>query len=272
MNRAAAAIFLATSLLVLTGCPKRPLDFGPSGRIEDPEALLALVVKAEAQVETLRGEGRLRVESPQGSGPVNVSVAIARPGLLSLQTTDFINRPMAALVADGSSFQLYVVEENRFYRGPASPPNVSRFLPVVLPAEELVAVMLGEAPRIPHASAALTVDDDKRAYKLVLTQGGVTQTLWVHPTRHRVLESQVRGVDAYDLTFEDFTDAGPAYFPRTVTLVAARASTRVELRYAQVTLNAAPDTAAFTLEPPEGARVVEVDAAGRELPPAPPGS
>jgi hypothetical protein len=210
------------------------------------------------------------VESPQGSGPVNLSVAVARPGHLSLQTTDFINRPLAALVADGSSFKLYVVGENRFYQGPASPPNVSRFLPVVLPAEELVAVMLGEAPRIPHESLALSVDEDARAYRLVLTRGPVTQTLWVHPTTHRVLRSQVRGVDAYDLTFEDFSPAGATSVPRTVTLVAAKAATTVELRYAQVTLGEEPEQALFELEPPEGASVVDVDAAGRELPPAPP--
>ncbi|HEX8700074.1 MAG TPA: DUF4292 domain-containing protein [Myxococcaceae bacterium] len=267
MNRSLAAIFLA---LVLSGCPKR-IEFGPEGPIEDPEKLFELTSQAQANVLTLQGDAKLRVDSPQGSGTLSMFVAISRPGLLHLETFDFFNRPVAALVSDGQRFGLYQTEGHVFYQGPSSPENVSRFLPVVLPSEELVAVMLGQVPLIPAERKTLELDRDQGVYVLKLYRGGVTQTLHVDTKLHRVLRSEVRGVPGYDLAFDDLKEQGQnaVVFPKEVKLIAEAAETELRLRYSDVTLNGPPDLTLFELTPPEGARVIDVDARGREIPPAP---
>jgi hypothetical protein len=265
MNRALSAIFLA---IVLSGCPKR-IEFGPDGLIEDADKLFELTSQAQANVVTLQGDAKLRVASPQGSGTLSMFVAISRPGLLHLETFDFFNRPVAALVSDGQRFGLYQTEGHVFYQGPASPENVSRFLPVVLPSEELVAVMLGQVPFIPAERKTLELDRDEGVYVLRLYRGGVTQTLHVHTRFHRVLRSEVRGVPGYDLAFDDLKEQGPVIFPKEVKLIAEVAETELRLRYTDVSLNAPPDLTLFELTPPEGARVVEVDARGREIQPTP---
>jgi hypothetical protein len=269
MNRALAAIFLAVAFSgVLLGCPKR-IEFGPEGPIQDPEKLFELTSQAQANVLTLQGDAKLRVDSPQGNGTLSMFVAISRPSLLHLETFDFFNRPVAALVSDGQRFGLYQTEGHVFYQGPASPENVSRFLPVVLPSEELVAVMLGQVPFIPAERKTLEVDWDKGVYVLKLFRGGVTQTLHVHTLLHRVVRSEVRGVPGYDLAFDDLKEKGGVVFPKEVKLIAEVAGTELRLRYSDVTLNGPPDLTLFELAPPEGARVVEVDARGREIQPAP---
>jgi outer membrane lipoprotein-sorting protein len=265
MNRAAAAIFL---VVLCSGCPKR-IEFGPEGPIDDPEKLFQLTRQAQANVVTLQGDAKLRVNSPQGSGTLSMFVAISRPGLMHLETFDFFNRPVAALVSDGQRFGLYQTEGNVFYQGPASPENVSRFLPVVLPSEELVAVMLGQVPFIPAERKTLDLDRSEGVYVLKLFRGGVTQTLQVHPKFYRVVRSEVRGVPGYDLVFDDFKEKGTGVFPGEVKLLAESAETELRLRYSDVTLNAPPDLTLFELAPPEGARVVEVDARGREVRPEP---
>ncbi len=265
MNRSAALIFL---LLVCSGCPKR-LEFGPEGPIEDAEKLFALTLEAQANVVTLQGDAKLRVSSPQGSGTLSLFVAISRPGLMHLESFDFFNRPVAVLVSDGQRFGLYQTEGNLFYQGPASPENVSRFLPVVLPSEELVALMLGQVAFIPPERKTLALDRDEGVYVLKLFRGGVTQTLHIHTKYHRVVRSEVRGVPAYDLEFDDFKEKGSVIFPGEVKLISEVARTELRLRYSEVTLNAPPDLTLYELTPPEGARVVEVDAQGREVTPAP---
>jgi hypothetical protein len=265
MNRAAAAIFLA---VVCSGCPKR-VDFGPGGTLTDPQEVLMLLERAEGYVTTLEGDATLRVDAPQGRGSVRMFVAIARPGRVHLETLDFFDRPLGVLVTDGERFGLYQAQEGRYYCGPASPANVSRFLPVVVPSDELVKVMLGEAPRLRADTMRLETDREAGAYVLTLQAGDALQTLRVHPTHHRVLRSDVRGRPGYDLAFEDFTPAGQAVFPRRIELEAADARTRLELRYTNARLNAEPDPALFALEPPEGVPVVEVDAQGNERAPRP---
>ena len=110
--------------------------------------------------------------------------------------------------------------------GPASPPNVSRLLPVIIPGEELTAVMLGEAPRIPTEDVTLTVDEEERTYRLVLRRGEVIQTLWVHPQHFRVLKSEVRGAPAYDLLFDDFEVTGERRASRAASCSPVRTARR----------------------------------------------
>jgi hypothetical protein len=238
---------LATTALIAavgSGCPKR-LDFGPKGQITDAETLLKLVGAAEAQVETVQGEAKLGVRSPQGSGSLGMYLAVARPALLHLETMDFFGRPQAVLTTNGERFGLYQASEATFYEGPASAQNLSRFLPIQLPPRELTQLMLGQVPRIPFERASLSVDEREVAYKLVLEAGEVTQTVWVDTLTFRPLKSEVRGTRAYDLT-----------------LTAEAAKTVLELRYKDVTLNDAPDPAQFEIAAPPDVPVVALDEAG----------
>lgn len=263
MNRAAAAIFLA---LFCSGCPKR-IDFGPQGPITQAGELFRLVSAAQDQVGTLQGEGRLRVESPQGSGTVSAWLAVSRPGLLRVEMFDFFNRPIAVLVTDGQRFGLFQAQENTFYQGPATPRNLSRLLPVALPSEELVSVMLGKVPFIPPERMTLALDEKARVYVLTLHRGDVSQVLHVHPKYLRVVRSQVRGLQAYGLEYDNFKEQGELVFPREVTLRAPTSDTSLGLRYTGITLNESPDLTLFELSAPEGVPVIEVDEGGQSLPP-----
>ncbi|AEI68137.1 DUF4292 domain-containing protein [Corallococcus macrosporus] len=268
MNRAAAAIFL---VVLCSGCPKR-IEFGPEGELTDADTVYQRVVKNQDNVVTLEGDAKLRAELPDQSGTLSMFVAVTRPAMLHLETFDFFNRPLASLVSDGQRFGLYQAETNTWYQGPASPANVSRFLPVMLPGEELVPIMLGQVPLIPPERMTLALDRKKGVYVLTLYRGEATQILEVHTRHLRVMKSEVRGIPGYDLAFEDFLEQGGLIFPGRVSLEAKQAKTKLQVRYQQIKLNARPDLTLYEVVPPEGARVVEVDAAGRELPAGAPAS
>ncbi len=263
MNRAVAAIFLA---FVCSGCPKR-IDFGPTGQVTDAGELLQLVGAAQAQAVTVVGDGKLRVESPREKGSVSVYVAASRPGLLRMELFDFFNRPIAVLVTDGARFGLLQFQENTFYQGPATPRNLSRFLPVALPSEELVSIMLGQVPFIPASRMALRFDREEGLYVLTLQAGEATQRLHIHPTFLRVVRSDVEGVSAYDLEYDRFREREGLVFPEEVTLRSDAAQVLLRLRYTEISLNEGPDPTLFELIPPEGIPVVEVGEGGQSLPP-----
>lgn len=264
MNRALLAMFLA---FVLSGCPKQPppLDFGEVGEVTDPETLLTFIKAAEARVVTLEGESKLRIDSPQTKGTVTLFLSVSRPALLHFEPLDFFGRPQGLLVTNGERFMLYASDEGKTYVGPASPQNVSRFLPVVLPAEELVAILLGQAPRLVPEKMSLTTDQASGGYVLTLQRGDVVQTLIVDPKFHRVLESRVAGAAAYDLKFGELETEGPSVMPKEITLVSAATKTQVTIRYTDVKLNAPPDLTMFDLEPIPDLPVVEVDAFGHPV-------
>jgi len=250
--------------LACLGCTKR-ISFGPEGELRDAREVLARVDAAEAKVISLRGDGRLDVDSKDARGGVGLFLSVSRPALLHLEPLDFFNRPQGVLVSDGTTFWLYSVPESVVLTGPASPPNVSRLLPIVIPATELVSVMLGQAPRIDAESVELAVDEAQRTYRLTLTRGQVVQTLWVHPEHFRVLRSEVRGAPAYDLQFSDFLTTAQVAVPRRIVLASQAGEARLELRYKDVEVNGSLDLTDFEFEAPEGIPVTRVDAFGRAI-------
>lgn len=254
--------------LVIQACPRLPVDFGKDGEAKSPAELIKRIDLAEAAVVGLKGDGKLVVDAPQGKGSVAIFVGVQEPASVHLEQLDFFGKPQGVLVTDGKQFGLYLAEENRYYRGPASAPNLARFLPVVLPPEELAALLLGRVPRLPAEAQELRFEPEQGVYVLTLHRGAATQTLVVQPPTHRVIKSLVQGVRAYDLELGEVTAYGGVTVPKKLILDVAHAKTHLELTYKDITVNEPPDASLFDATPPEGMPVVEVDEKGvpREAP------
>lgn len=250
----AGILILAT---LFSGCPRRPVDLGKDGAPKSAEELLARVEFAEAQVTSLNGDAKLFVDSPQGRGAVDLFVAVAPPASLHIEQLDFFGRPQAVMITDGQAFGLF--QDGQFLRGPATPQNLGRLLPVVIPPHELAAVLLGRAPRIAYEALEMRFDDRQQVFVLTLKKGAATQTLEISAPSYRVTRSTAQGFDAYELRFSGLTEQNGVLLPKSVTLIAASAKTKLELTLKTVTLNEEPDPSMFVPEAPPDVPVVEVN-------------
>jgi hypothetical protein len=242
--------------MLFSACPHRPLDLGKDGAPTSAEDLLKRVEFAEAQVTSINGDAKLVIDSPQGKGAVDLFLAVAQPASLHIEQLDFFGRPQAVMMTDGTAFGLF--QDGRFMRGPATPENLSRLLPVVIPPQELAAVLLGRAPRIAHESLAMRFDDRTQHFVLTLKRGAAVQTLEISPPSYRVVHSSAQGFDAYEINFSDITEQNGVMLVKSVTLTAASAKTKLELTLKTVTLNEEPDPSMFVPEAPPDVPVVDV--------------
>jgi hypothetical protein len=265
-----AALLLVPLLAALSGCPRVKVDLGKDGAPTSADDLLRRIGTAESQIFAVKGDGRLVVDSPQGKGAVTIFAAVSHPAFIHLEQLDFFGRPQTVFVTDGTSFGLYDAQQGKYFRGPATAPNLSRFLPVVMPPTELASVMLGRAPRIQSQSREMRFDDALQVFVLMLKRGDVTQYLHVQPPSYRVVKSWAEGITAYELAFSDIAAPNPGVtLPKVAALEVAVAKTKLELTWKDITVNEAPDLTLFDLEPPEGVAVVEVDASGNPRQPPP---
>jgi len=255
-----AAMLIA--LAGLLGCPRRPVDFGPRGRVTDPQELLRLVGEAEHSASSISAEGQVSFDVPEGKLTVGAFASAAEPASLMIQANDFFGRPQSVLASDGERFGLWMAQEGAYYVGPATPANLARFLRVPLAPAEVVAMLLGRAPRIaPGAPWSLTVDGGERAY-LLSTTG---QRLWIDPITTRPVKSEIStGAGGYRVTFSDFQPAGDRAvpFPRRITLESLGAKAKIELSASKVTLNEQLDPSQFSPDPPEDVTPIELDETG----------
>jgi hypothetical protein len=230
----------------------------------DPKVILAKSLAVEQGVKSLKGDGRLTVHSPTAKGTTTVFVAVERPAKVHVEVLDFFGRPTVLWVSDGAVFGLFQGDQGVYCHGPASPENLSRFLPIRLPEGQLVQLLLGEPPRDGDARATASYDEGQNAYVLSLEGALGPQALTVEPGTFRIRRSVVQGGYPYQADFGDF-GGGPFHFPKRMRLDAKRDNTQLELRYTGVELNPSLPAALFVPQAPPAARVVEVDAEGRPL-------
>ena len=249
MNRRRWWLFL----LLLAGCPPR-VDVR-SAPPPDATTLLAEVDAVEAGVAALQSQAKAHVDARGKKGNVQMFVAVAAPASVHLEVLDFFGKPSGILISDGQQFVVLASDTGTWLRGAATSENVSRVLPVALPPDQLVAMLLGRAPRLPDPSPTLEVDPEKNLFRVTLRAGGRTQELWVDPTRRRVVRSHVDGPDAYTLTFDAFEDLRGTPIPRNIAFAGAGS---VALQYTDVRLGEQPDAALFVPQSRPGVPVEQI--------------
>lgn len=247
------------ALLVAGGCVRRA---PPPDLAADPAELLLQVERTQARVDRVQGEARVRIESPAGDGTVTQFLAAERPDRLRLDALDFFGNPAAVLVADGDRFALLDLRERVFYRGASSPENLARLLPLAIPARELVLLLLGAVPLAgrPVAIAPgdgvvrLTLEGADGAQRLDVGAGAA-----VHRSKFTPAPGKPPSPGRYDVAFHHFRELGGRPFPGEVRLDAPGAKVHLRLSWKEIEVNGVLPEGGFTLAPPPGVRIVELD-------------
>ena len=246
--------FYAAVCLLLCACPKPMV---PGGL--DAEGLYAQVQAAHRVPETLSCQAKAIIEAPENSGRWPLHILARRPGSLRLEGLTPLGDPAAILVADQGRFAFADLRNNVFFRGPATPRNLSRLIPAPLTADEIVALITGAVPDLPNG-VPQSAKREGDGYVLVLAAPGVLQSaglgddlrvLWVRRTSER-------GDILWEVTLEEHEATGGAQVPRVLHLEAPQAKTKVDLRLRNVVASEPPPANAFQLAPPPGSKIEEV--------------
>ncbi len=246
------------AVLFLAGCggahPR------PENAIEDPQVVLkALRERAEA-MSSLSGQLALEVWQKGERVRLRQLVLVQRPDKIRVDTLSPFDQPLSMMASDGASVSIYSLEKKRFWRGPATPDNLARLVPLRLEGDELAAVLRGSVPVLEGAEAAIDWDADVGCYRIDLTGPARRQRLCVEPKALRVLESSVwRGDELqYTAKFGQYTDEGPPV-PQRMRFEVPAEDLQVDVRVVDFKANPAVPEDAFAVEPPRGIEVEPLD-------------
>ena len=254
------AAVAALAALAACGPPRTP----PPALSLDPAELLAQVKAAQANVRSVRGEARVRVEGEAFKGAVRELVAAEKPDRLRVDTLDFFGNPVAQLATSGGRFTLYDARARVVYRGAATPANLARLVPLPLPADALVTILCGSAPLLDGRPAS--AEPGRGVVLLELAGDGRTQRLEIG--EHAAIERSERsGAGGYALRFEHFRFRPGGRLPNDLVLRSDSPSVKLELHWTDVEVNAVVEASLFRIDAPRGVRVVDLDAGGPEAPP-----
>jgi len=252
---------MAALALVAAGCPRRA---PPPDLSLEPGPLLAQVRAAQVKVRSVQGDARVSVDAQGQSGAVGQFLAAAPPDRLHVESLDFFGNPAAVLVAADGRFALWDSRARVFYRGRATPENLARLVPLPLTAEELVAVLCGGAP-LPGEAVAAEAGRGTVRLELAGPEGEATLHVGEGAAVERA-ELRPAGRPAWTVAGDVYRQRAGVRFPTDVALRAASPKVKLDLHWKDVEVNGELDPGLFRLEPPPGARVVDLDSASGASP------
>lgn len=259
---------LAAAAAALAACtPRVP----PPDLSLEPAPLLAQVQAAGAAVTRVQGDARLRLDAPGAKGVVPAWVAVERPDRLHVEVLDFFGNPAATLVAAGGRLAIYDARSRAFYRGAATAENLARLVPLPLSPERLVAVLCGT----PVLSGEPVAADPGRGYVTLELRDGPRSTSLRVGSRAAIVRATFRGgapaLPDHEVQYAAYLDLEWARFPTEVVVTSGDPAVRVELGWKEPDFVSPAGAALFRMDPPSGARVVDLDAApeGRDPVPLP---
>jgi hypothetical protein len=242
---------------MLCACAPRivrpPIDFGVRGRIDDPAALLALVEAGEARLESVGGEAKLSLESPEGDGKVTAMVAARRPATFRVDLVSPFG-PLSTVASDGAVLTMLDFQQEVALEGPVQAGGLDAVLPVQVPTDELVTLLLGDVPLSGVRPGRLEVDAERGAYLLTLLHPEGNRLLWVDPATLRpvrwvVPPSAVR--DGLSVEWRDHEEEAPR-LARKLRIASLDGRRSLELRWRDRAANEPFEEALFRPEVPKG--------------------
>jgi outer membrane lipoprotein-sorting protein len=257
--------FFLLAFSLFTGCtlfkrPTPPIDL----TINSPEILLEKLRERNSRVQSLRSLAKIRVSIPEGKSRFSEVVIAQEPGRIRMEVLSFFGHLAALLVTDSSRLQALFLNEGQMYEGAASASNLSSFLPIPLPPEEIVSLLLGKASLIDCDPVDLELRQEKDLYILKLSSrtGERVQRLWIEPVNFRTVRSETTYPGDTTLLiaeFDDFKELNGEWFPASISIRIPSEAIDVKVKYQSPELNPFLASSLFTIAPPPGATLVELD-------------
>lgn len=249
---------LGAALIGLTACsgPQRAL---PKDGPQTAAELLSAI--KPPKIQTLQGQARLDAYVNGDRRSVGLLVVAKRPAQVQFQALAPTLDMLGLLSTDGSRFISYERGAADCLVGDACPRNLARFLPLPLPAEQMVAALLGDPPLLAVASdqQKLAWDAERGLYRLDLGPADAWhQQVFVAPGGGRPV-----GVIWYEGTervasiqYDGQVDGSG--MPRTVRVKVVKPSADMTIEMRDVVMDKPVDAAVFQATCPTGSQQVEL--------------
>lgn len=254
--------WLSLLLLCLTACARLPVaPGGERPQVGSADELLKQLQERAAAITGLKARGNVAVSSPQKNYSGNILLTAAKPANLRVDILNFWGQSLVTFVSDGQEMKLLVYGDSKLYRGPSTPANLSRFIPVVVSQEDFLAALTGHLAFQQYEKPVLLPSPDPAVYLLELTGRDSQEKvkLTVDAKTLHLLSIQwfsVQGQETLRAEFSNFLISNGVSGPSEIRLTSADGENQVRVRYRDVTFNAPVAAEAWELPLSGAIRVV----------------
>jgi hypothetical protein len=248
-----SAIFI---LLFLLGCaplvPSPPIP--PFSHQKTAQLISNLRAQGE-KIVTFQGIGKVRFKDREEESELNLLAVGCRPFKIRAEISHPWGKPLFFVVVDGDNASALSLVDKRFFRGQSSLLPIDLFFLLRLDPDTVWHILAGTVPILPYSNAA-----SLKPYEISLYngEGEVTQMISFFP-RSLLPRSISFPYEGITILLSDFKQG--QFGPRPLRIEIARKDTNqsLEIRYKNLTHNKPIPEGLFSLEPPPGFEVIELN-------------
>ena len=215
-------LFTFFALLLLTGCAHEEGIVLSEKDMPPAQALYEKLTADPAPGKTLTGILHVTATVPGGRYTFKIAAAAKKPDCLRMEDLSVIGLPDFMLTASGSEVRVFLPRTGEFLVGSETSDHVLRIFPPTVKPSDLVALLYGQPPALPHSVKSLKGSVDGNRYRLDVYAGGNwAQSLWVEPGTGHLARLEVAdgsGKTAYSARLQDFTETGPRAVPGRIEI------------------------------------------------------
>jgi hypothetical protein len=239
----------------MCGCAGRQHTAVPQYSYPSLEAALQAMAASDPGGGAATATARIEIKLPGGDRQVlRAALMMAKPARLRLESIPPFGPPDFFLSLDAEEIRVFLPEKEIFYIDRATGRNLSRFLPLSLPVEEIVPLLMG---RMPLSNEQISPsqwqgEGEEDLYRIDQWRyGRKTHSLWIDPATglvRRIRGFSTEGDLLYTADFADHAPLGRGLIPQRLTIAQDALSMTVHYR----DMRWGDDAAIFTLSVPEG--------------------
>jgi hypothetical protein len=255
-------ILIAALGPALSGCAGRSVipSPPPGGAYISPEDALRALAASTPGDQTLTVTARIEMKNLSERRTLKAALMMRRPAHLRMESVPLLGPPDFFLSIDAGELRVFFPGKDggSFYAGGATARNVYRFLPLAMPAADMVSLLMGHPPRMEEVSSRRG-EWEERLYRIdQYTAGEKILSLWINPVGDLLIKVRAfteGGNIAYTAEFAEHTSVGTHLLPQLLTITGEAVS--LTLRYTEVRLD--NDGESFALPVPEGIVPIPLD-------------
>jgi hypothetical protein len=226
----------------------------PVGVKLSPDQVVSQLRVRQGQLTSFAAKGRVTLVSPEQNATGTAIIKGKLPETLRVDLRDPLGRSVLSFYTNGQQVEILFPRENKLLKGPATPTNLSAFIPAGVKLPQALRLMVGDLPLSQGKPARMNLESDMYVLEWQAADGSLQERLWVSAGIVQPVKDEWYGPGGQLIFSAELSDYSKVAIDRPAHLKLVTTSPRVELllTYKDFTPNATLTPADLAVPRPSG--------------------
>ena len=258
-------IFLVWFLLNMFGCPKtHQIKSQKNFKISEIDSIIKKALLKGTILKSIEGRAKLRIyytQKRKRRKTIRLLYQFQHPDRLQIEIEAIMGQPAAIITNDGQHFAIHNILSKEFIHGQSNQlmKYLQEYLPVMMPINELIGILLGRLPIFTAPSRSIRTDKTNQDIAIItFKRKTLTQTLWINTQTNRFIRTIVQKKGQKPITVQYGSFRGKPAFSKQIKFIIPTKGIIVKWIFAELKPKAKIPLKNFKQSIPSGVRVHKI--------------